>query len=141
VAGAELLGSIVSKELKNGAEGAACSPAALGQTARRSSAQQPFCLPGSSGLGWLPSLRARRNKLVAHGPTPLACASLHACTSAVTAATYRCCWRPGKLVIHGVHHVGVLISDLERSLKFYTEVLGALSPLLKCLRLVKCVLR
>ncbi len=38
----------------------------------------------------------------------------------------------GKLVIHGVHHVGVLISDLERSLKFYTEVLGVLLPLPKC---------
>jgi len=38
----------------------------------------------------------------------------------------------GKLVIHGVHHVGVLISDLERSLKLYTEVLGVLLPLPKC---------
>jgi len=46
----------------------------------------------------------------------------------------------GKLVIHGVHHVGVLISDLERSLKFYTEVLGVLLPLPKCLCLVKCAL-
>ena len=28
-------------------------------------------------------------------------------------------------MIHGVHHVGLLISDLERSLKFYRDVLGA----------------
>jgi len=78
VAGAELLGSIASKELKNGAEGAACAPAALGQPARRRPAQQPFRPPASPGLGWLPVLCARRNKLVVHGPTPLACASLRA---------------------------------------------------------------
>ncbi|KAK9843531.1 hypothetical protein WJX81_007638 [Elliptochloris bilobata] len=30
----------------------------------------------------------------------------------------------GSLVIHGVHHVGLLIADLERSLKFYRDVLG-----------------
>lgn len=35
----------------------------------------------------------------------------------------------GSLVIHGVHHVGLLISDLERSLKFYRDTLGASSLL------------
>ena len=76
VAGAELLGSIASKELKNGAEGAACAPAALGRPARRRSVQPPSRPPASPGLGWLPVVRARRNELAVHGPTPLAGASL-----------------------------------------------------------------
>ena len=33
-------------------------------------------------------------------------------------------WRPDSISFHGVHHVGLLVQDLEKSKEFYCDTLG-----------------